>query len=67
MSITIHDQNGINIVSSKSVNINAADNISLSSNKFIQLSADKIELYGNGNTITLDDKTTFSGTEIKMN
>lgn len=66
MFITIHDQSGINIVSSKNVNINAAADILLESN-FIQLSADKIELLGNGNSIILDDKTTFSGTEIKMN
>ncbi|MNP36722.1 hypothetical protein D3C76_1301320 [compost metagenome] len=66
MSLTIHDQSGINIVSSKNVSINAAADILLESN-FIQLSADKIELLGNGNSIILEDKTVFSGTEIKMN
>ncbi|MNJ79333.1 hypothetical protein D3C77_773160 [compost metagenome] len=67
MSIILHDQSGIHIVSSKNININAADQISLTSNKDINLTADKIELSGNGNSITLDDKTIFSGTEIKMN
>ena len=67
MSIILHDRSGIHIVSSKNININAADQISLRSNKDINLTADKIELSGNGNSITLDDKTIFSGTEIKMN
>uniref|UniRef100_A0AAE9PRZ1 DUF2345 domain-containing protein n=1 Tax=Paenibacillus polymyxa TaxID=1406 RepID=A0AAE9PRZ1_PAEPO len=48
------------------MSISAASDIVMSSGN-IQLSAGKIELSGKGNTITLDDKTTFSGTEIKMN
>ncbi|MDR0268863.1 hypothetical protein [Paenibacillus sp.] len=66
MSIVINDRTGINIVSGKNVNIKAASDIVMSSGN-IQLSAGKIELSGKGNSITLDDKTTFSGTEIKMN
>jgi hypothetical protein len=33
----------------------------------IYMSASRIELSGNGNSLTLDDKTVFSGQEIKMN
>lgn len=66
MSIVINDKTGIDIVSGKNVSISAASDIVMSSGN-IQLSAGKIELSGKGNTITLDDKTTFSGTEIKMN
>ncbi|MFU1795338.1 hypothetical protein ACM1RC_15840 [Paenibacillus azoreducens] len=66
MSIVINDKTGIDIVSGKNVSINAASDIVMSSGN-IQLSAGKIELSGKGNSITLDDKTTFSGTEIKMN
>ncbi len=51
MSIILHDQSGIHIVSSKNINLNA----------------NKIELSGSGNSITLDDKKVLSGTEIKMN
>ncbi|MDY8026359.1 hypothetical protein UYY96_27830, partial [Paenibacillus polymyxa] len=59
MSIAINDKTGIDIVSGKNVSISAASDIVMSSGN-IQLSAGKIELSGKGNTITLDDKTTFS-------
>lgn len=66
MSIVINDKTGIDIVSGKNVNISAGSDIVLASSS-IQLSAGKIELSGKGNTITLEDTTTLSGTEIKMN
>ncbi|AIQ15185.1 contractile injection system protein, VgrG/Pvc8 family [Paenibacillus durus] len=66
MSITISDQSGIDIISGKNINISATSQLSMSSG-ILQLSAGKIELSGNGNSITLDKTTTFSGTEIKMN
>ncbi|WP_342436449.1 hypothetical protein NSS79_24220 [Paenibacillus sp. FSL L8-0436] len=66
MSIVINDKTGIDIVSSKNVNISATTDLVMKSGS-IYMSASKIELSGKGNTITLDDKTLFSGTEIKMN
>ncbi|MED4572983.1 contractile injection system protein, VgrG/Pvc8 family [Brevibacillus agri] len=66
MSITISDQHGISIVSNQNVNITAGQEISMSGNT-IHIDAQKIELIGKGNTITLEDKIELKGSEIKMN
>lgn len=66
MSIVMNDNTGISIVSGKDVSIRAASDIVMNSGR-IQLSAETIELSGNGNTLKLTDNTMFSGTEIKMN
>jgi phage baseplate assembly protein gpV len=66
MSITISDSSGIDIVSGKNVNLSAASDIVLSSGN-IHLSANKIQLSGKGNSVTLEDNISLSGTEIKLN
>ncbi|MMZ67477.1 hypothetical protein D1872_300670 [compost metagenome] len=66
MSIVMNDNSGISIVSGKNVSISAASDIVMNAGN-IQLSAETIELSGKGNTVTLNDKTIISGTEIKMN
>ncbi|MFW5436759.1 phage baseplate assembly protein V [Paenibacillus apiarius] len=66
MSITISDDQGIAIVSDKNVNITANQDIRMSSSN-IRIQADKVELSGNGNTITLEDKVEMKGAEVKMN
>lgn len=66
MSIVMNDNSGISIVSGKNVSISAASDIVMNAGS-IQLSAETIELSGKGNTVTLNDKTIISGTEIKMN
>ncbi|WP_458121836.1 hypothetical protein [Paenibacillus sp. Z6-24] len=64
--IKISDSEGIIINSPSNVNITAGTEMTLSS-KDMKLNAGTIELMGNGNSIRLDDKTTFMATEVKMN
>jgi len=66
MYILISDSEGIAINSTSNVNIVAAADMLLSA-KQMQLSADKIQLMGKGNTVTLDSITEFKATEVKMN
>lgn len=66
MTITLSDQDGITINSSKDITISAGQNISMTSSN-INISASKIELAGNGNTIVLDQDIHLKGSEIKMN
>ncbi|WP_314304791.1 contractile injection system protein, VgrG/Pvc8 family [Brevibacillus parabrevis] len=66
MSITISDKHGISIVSNQNVNITAGQDINMSGST-IHINAQKIELTGKGNTITLEDKIEMKGSEIKMN
>ncbi|WGU93557.1 phage baseplate assembly protein V [Paenibacillus dendritiformis] len=66
MSITISDEHGIDIVSSKNINITAAKDILMSSQN-IRIQAGKVELSGKGNTITLENTVEMKGEEVKMN
>lgn len=66
MSITISDNTGIEIVSDKNVSISASKEAYLIG-QTLRVKADKIELIGKGNTISLNEKIEIKGTEIKMN
>lgn len=66
MQIILSDKDGIQIISGQNVEITATQNLLLSSQN-IGISASKLKLSGNGNEITLEDKITVQGSEIKMN
>ncbi|MWC30006.1 contractile injection system protein, VgrG/Pvc8 family [Paenibacillus sp. MMS18-CY102] len=66
LSITISDQSGISIESSKDVLIHSGSAMMLSSQN-LQISAGKVELTGNKNSLLLEDKVEMKGAEIKMN